>query len=86
MSHAGERDDWAELREQAHALKGVSSNLGLIKLAAISGELMRLAEWQLAKEWRMRLATLGVRMAQGRAALDTRERLREARDSGERSP
>lgn len=86
FSQAGERQDWGQLREQAHALKGVSSNLGLIKLAAVSGELMRLPDWQLSKEWRQRLATLSERLAQGRMALDTRERLREARDGGERSP
>ncbi|MGH8077069.1 MAG: ATP-binding protein [Lysobacter sp.] len=86
FSQAGERDDWAQLREQAHALKGVAGNLGLIKLAAVSGELMRLPDWQLSKEWRQRLAGLNERLAQGRMALDTRQRLREARDGGERSP
>ena len=85
FSQAGEREDWAQLREQAHALKGVASNLGLIKLAAVSGELMRLPDWQLSREWRQRLAALSERLVQGRMALDTRERLREARD-GERSP
>ncbi|MHB8911429.1 MAG: ATP-binding protein [Lysobacter sp.] len=86
LSQAGERDDWAQLREHAHALKGVASNLGLIKLAAVSGELMRLPDWQLAREWRKRLAALSERLVQGRTALATRERLREARDGGERSP
>jgi len=86
LSQAGERDDWAQLREHAHALKGVASNLGLIKLAAVSGELMRLPDWQLGKEWRQWLTALSERLSQGRTALDTRERLREARDGGERSP
>ena len=86
LSQAGERNDWAQLREHTHALKGVASNLGLIKLAAVSGELMRLPDWQLTKEWSQRLAGLNERLAQGRAALDTRERLREARDGSERAP
>ena len=86
LSQAGERDDWAQLREHAHALKGVASNLGLNKLAAVSGELMRLPDWQLAREWQQRLAALSERLVQGRTALATRQRLREARDGGERSP
>lgn len=85
LSQAGERDDWTQLREHAHALKGVASNLGLIKLAAVSGELMRLPDWQLGKEWRQRLTALSERLSQGRTALATRERLREARDGGEGS-
>lgn len=86
LNDAGERNDWERLREQAHALKGVASNLGLIKLAAVSGELMRLADWQVAKEWRSRMGGLNERLAQGRAALDARARMRNARDEGERSP
>ena len=86
LSQAGARDDWTQVREHAHALKGVASNLGLIKLAAVSGELVRLPDWQLGKEWRQRLATLNERLAQGRAALAMRERVRGARDGGEGSP
>ena len=63
----------------------MASNLGLIKLAAVSGELMRLPDWQLAREWQTRLEQLDERMSQGRAALDARERKRAARDE-ERSP
>ena len=73
-------------REHAHALKGVASNLGLIKLAAVSGELMQLPDWQLAKEWQARLAQLHERLAQGRSALEARDRARGASGSGERSP
>lgn len=83
---AGERGDWERLREQSHALKGVASNIGLIKLAAVSGEVMRSADWQLANEWRKKLATLTERLTQGRTALDTRQRVRDSKDGGERSP
>jgi len=86
LGQAGGRDDWAQVREHAHALKGVASNLGLIKLSAVSGELMRLPDWQLAREWRQRSGALGERLLQGRAALASREQSREARDGGERSP
>ncbi|WP_342315517.1 response regulator [Lysobacter sp. FW306-1B-D06B] len=81
-----QRADWERMRDQAHALKGVASNLGLIKLAAISGELMRLPDWQLARDWSANLARLRERLAQGRAALETRDRQRGARGEGERSP
>ncbi len=83
---AGERADWERMREQAHALKGVSSNLGLIKLAAVSGEIMRLPDMQLAREWQARTGGLNERLAQGRAALEARERQRDTRGEGERSP
>lgn len=72
LEKSGEAGDWAAVRDHAHALKGVSSNLGLVKLAAGSSEWMRLPEWQLTREWRPRLAALRERMTQGRAALDAR--------------
>ncbi len=58
------------MREHAHALKGVASNLGLVKLAAASGELMLLADSLIAKEWRQRLAILNGNLSHGRAALE----------------
>lgn len=85
MGKAGNGSDWVQLREHAHALKGVASNLGLIKVAAVSGELMLLPDWQLGKEWPQRLTGLNERLAQGKAALVTRENARGASDGGERS-
>ena len=81
---AGESGDWDLLRDQAHALKGVASNLGLVKLASASSEVMGLADWQLVNEWRRRLGNLGDGLAQGRMALDARDRAKNAR--GERPP
>ncbi|MEH6418645.1 ATP-binding protein [Pseudomonas sp. CGJS7] len=86
LGATGALGDWERTREHAHALKGVASNLGLVKLAAASGELMRLADQQMPREWQARVAGLGERLAQGRAALDARERTRHARDDSERSP
>ena len=85
MRRTGDVGDWAQLREHAHALKGVASNLGLIKLAAVSGELMMLPDWQLGTQWPQRLAGLDERLAQGKAALVTREHACGASDGGERS-
>lgn len=86
LNQSGIRNDWGQVREQAHALKGVSTNLGLVQLAAVAGELMDLPDWQLAREWQQRAAVLGEHLAHGKAALETRERLRVARGGGERIP
>ena len=72
IEQAGNREDWEALRDHAHALKGVASNLGLIRLTTTSGDLMRLAAWQLSREWRQRVQALRERLVQGRAALDAR--------------
>lgn len=76
---AGESENWEAFREQAHALKGVAGNLGLIKLASASEELMRLADWQTAREWQQRLGGLREQFAHGRAALGARANARDAR-------
>lgn len=86
LAAAGEGNDWERQREQAHALKGVASNVGLIKLAAISGEAMALPDWQLAHEWQERVDALRKGLAEGRTALEARDRQHAARDEGERSP
>lgn len=83
LTSAGEAKDWERQREQAHALKGVASNLGLIKLAAAGGEMMRLPDWQLGNEWRKRRDDIEGMLQQGRAALDARQRERRQRDSGQ---
>ena len=81
LEKSGERGDWPALRDHAHALKGVASNLGLVSVATTAGEWMRLPDWQLAREWRPRLAALRERLAQGRAALDARGQQGAARDN-----
>ena len=72
IEKSGDAGEWSAVRDHAHALKGVSSNLGLVRLASASSEWMRLPEWQLTREWRVRLSVLRERLAQGRAALDAR--------------
>lgn len=71
---AVERRQPEELRDHAHALKGVSSNLGLSRLAACSGELMRLSDWQASPQWRPQLALIRAELAHARTALDARLR------------
>ncbi len=81
-----ERGDGPQMREHAHALKGVASNLGLSKLALASGEMMQLPEVQIEREWRRRLASLKAHLADGRSALSQRALARRERlDKGERN-
>ena len=82
MAHTGEQQQWERMREHAHALKGVASNLGLVKLVAQASEAMRLADWQLKGEWQHRLVLLNASLSHGRAALEERQRLRATRQGG----
>ncbi|NZA25722.1 response regulator [Luteimonas sp. SJ-92] len=82
---AGNAANWSEVRDQAHALKGVASNLGLVRLSASSGELMRLAEWQVGKEWKSRLEKLRRSFETGRTVIGARGRSIAARDRGPES-
>ncbi|MFK3847690.1 ATP-binding protein [Stenotrophomonas sp. NPDC078853] len=68
----GEAMDWVQFREQAHAIKGVASNLGLVRVSNRAGELMRMADWQLKAEWRQRLSVLAGALKEGRLALAAR--------------
>lgn len=81
LGTAGEATDWERLREQAHALKGVSSNLGLARLAMRGNEMMGLPDWQLGGEWRQRRQELMDLLQQGREAVDARQHERRLRDS-----
>lgn len=77
---AGVAEDWSALRDHAHALKGVASNVGLVNVSNASGELMRSAEWQMRREWRQRLHRLREQFDLGRIALNARGRSPLARD------
>ncbi|NYZ63353.1 ATP-binding protein [Luteimonas deserti] len=82
IEQAGQGEDWPAMRDHAHALKGVSSNMGLVQLAGASGEIMRLADWQLRREWRQRLDALAAQFDEGGRALRARGQLMPARDRG----
>ncbi|KFL38002.1 ATP-binding protein [Arenimonas donghaensis] len=58
---------WEGLREAAHALKGVSENLGAQALVVRSAELMRSSDAVLAKEWRRLVGSIGTQL-EGTAA------------------
>ena len=87
IAHAMERGDTERIREHAHALKGVASNLGLVRVAAACSELMQLSGWQISHEWRQRLAAINSHLSQGRLALEARRKQRAAvtENHGERT-
>ena len=72
LEAAGEAEDCAAMRDHAHALKGVASNLGLVRIASQGGELMRLPEWQLRRDWKQRLEVLTHEYRLGRQAVAAR--------------
>lgn len=83
---AGHEQDWEAVREHAHALRGVSSNLGLVRVAAAGGELMRMPDWQLNAEWRTQVTSLSGALRHGRNALDVRAAQWRQRDGDECTP
>ena len=84
LNHAGDQGQWDRIREHAHALKGVASNLGLMRLATAAGEVMRMQDWQLSRDWRQHAIKLGEQLSLGRSALDRRSQALGA--SGENAP
>jgi two-component system sensor histidine kinase RpfC len=72
MRRAGDEDDWEEMREQAHALKGIAGNLGLVQLAAHAGEVMKTNGFELARQWQQHAAILAERLRNGEQALAAR--------------
>ena len=72
MRRAAENDEWDEVREQAHALKGIAGNLGLVQVAALSGDLMKTNGFELARHWRQRVGMLADRLRSGEHALAAR--------------
>jgi two-component system sensor histidine kinase RpfC len=83
LDQACQQEHWDLARDQAHALKGVAGNLGLVRVVEASSEVLHLPQWQLAREWRRCLSGLRERMAQGRTALDARARGKGVRDESE---
>ena len=72
MRRAGEDDEWEELREQAHALKGIAGNLGLVQVVAQAGEVMKTNGFELARHWSQHVSILVERLRAGEQALAAR--------------
>ena len=72
LQDSAQLQSWEQVREHAHALRGVASNLGLVQVASAGSELMGMPDWQLKAEWSVRMTNLGNTLRQGRKALDAR--------------
>ncbi|MES2859782.1 MAG: ATP-binding protein [Pseudomonadota bacterium] len=80
MQAAGQASDWDHFHDQAHALKGVAGNLGLLQVDALSGALMRMSGFELQRDWRRYADMLAERLRQGEQALAARESDQPARE------
>ncbi len=69
LEKAGAGAQWAAFREHSHALKGVASNVGALKMAALCSDLMKQPNWQLVREWKTHLKTLRTQLEQVREEL-----------------
>ena len=77
---AASASDWEQLREQAHALKGIAGNMGLVQLAAHSGLLMKMTGLELGRDVARHADTLAERLRAGEQALAARGRWQPARE------
>ncbi len=59
-----------QVLDQAHALKGVASNAGAVRLAAVASEVMKMPSWRIAREWPTLVPTLRQELMQAKTALD----------------
>ncbi|MBB5865846.1 ATP-binding protein [Xanthomonas sp. 3058] len=84
LQQAGQSGKTEEYRALAHALRGVSANLGLSRLAVLASKSMLLAI-PLPPEWLSLFAQMQGALAQGRDALETRRR-QSRRDSDQQYP
>lgn len=72
MRLAGLAGNHEQVHEQAHALKGIAGNLGLVQLAARSSTVMQMGSWELARDWSRELDTLQDCLRRGEQALAAR--------------
>ena len=69
LEKSGKVANWDLFRDQCHALKGVASNMGAMRLSNAASATMKLANWQLPREWRIRIVQLREQLEAARAAL-----------------
>jgi len=62
--------NWDSFRDECHALKGVAGNMGAVRLARLAADGMRMANWQLPREWRDTLLRMNEELDSARIALD----------------
>lgn len=86
MRQAGAEGDWECYRDQAHAMKGIAGNLGLVQCAGLSGGLMRMTAFELARDWRRHCESMTQRLHDGEQALQARGSWAPAREDGTLQP
>lgn len=69
IQKSGQSEQWDALRDHCHALKGVAGNMGTLQLSAAASDAMRLANWQISREWRQRSQNLAKHLENARHAL-----------------
>ncbi|MBS0589767.1 MAG: response regulator [Proteobacteria bacterium] len=70
MEKSGSEQNWDSLRDHAHALKGVASNVGAARLVGVATSTMKAANWQLGRDWRQRIQELRKHLDLARSALN----------------
>lgn len=69
MEAAGRSASWDLFRDHCHALKGVASHMGAIKLGAEASDAMRMTNWELNTKWRSGLERLRQQIELARSEL-----------------
>ncbi|GAB3787329.1 ATP-binding protein [Dyella agri] len=85
MRQAGAEADWERFRDQAHAMKGISGNLGLVQCAGLSGGMMRMTAFELERDWQRHCDSLTQRLRDGEQALQARGSWTPAREDSPQS-
>ncbi len=52
VEKTAQAERWDDFRDQCHALKGVASNMGAVRLAEAASAAMKLGNWEVPREWR----------------------------------
>jgi len=80
MHSAGAQQDWEQLRDQAHAIKGIAANLGLPQCVCICSGMMQMTTFDLERDWRQQVEALTQALRHGEQALAARGSWKPARE------
>jgi two-component system sensor histidine kinase RpfC len=69
LERHGKSGNWDKYRDACHALKGVASNVGAVRLAECASAAMKGANWQLPNEWQARVNEMREQLDAARSAL-----------------
>jgi len=83
LGRCGTTDYCDAFRDQCHALKGVAANMGARHLVADASSAMRLANWQLARDWHS--CVDGLRAQHERARVELKDAVRIGSSRGSRN-